>query len=193
MTARNALLYRVHAVVPSKAASGNENWIHTDCDYMDARTLVLGYMRRGGKVWVHPEKRQVKRDIWRGLVSGQGKRVATAILLACLCLPLWATESPDKVFRGASIAFGAAVFADAWTSERAFDAGHGEANPTLPEHPTDSRFFAQVIVFDGAVYLYARHLHAKHPGWARAVLIVGAAIHSTAAGHNDRIWDRQER
>ena len=146
-----------------------------------------------GEPWedaLEDRRRQAERGR-KGLVSGQGKRAAATLLLLCLCLPLWARES-DSAFKWASIAFGAAVFADAWTSERAFDAGYGEKNPALPEHPTDSRFFAQVVIVDGAVYLYAHHLRHKHPALARWVIITGFLLHGAAAARNDRIWDRYD-
>ena len=96
--------------------------------YSLCRPCAMAVWRRVGRGEPFSEaladrQRQMERGR-RGLVSGQGKRVATALLLACLCLPLWAAERRDKVFTGALLAFGAAVFADAWTSERAFDAGH---------------------------------------------------------------------
>ena len=73
MTARNTTLYRVSTMVPSKIATGDdESWIHTDCTYMDARTLVLEYMRRGGMVVIHPEKQQKRRDLWATLAVRRG-------------------------------------------------------------------------------------------------------------------------
>lgn len=99
----------------------------------------------------------------------------------------------ERGFKLASVAFGAGVFADAWTSERAFDSGFGEKNPALPERPTDSRFVAQVIVVDGAVYLFARHLRHSHPVAARWVLIAGAVLHAKAAIRNDLIYDDWRR
>jgi hypothetical protein len=123
--------------------------------------------------------------------KGEGKvrRIGVGLLIALLGFPAMAADT-DAAFKWAAAGYGVGVFADAWTSERAFDAGYGEMNATLPRYPTDSRFFAQVIVVDGAVFLYARHLHKTgRPGWARAVLIAGAVIHLAAAAHNDRIWD----
>ena len=166
--------------------------------YSLCRACSVAVWRRVGKgedyeSALADRRRQIERAT-KGYSSGKGKRAATtAALLLCLSLPLWATEQPDRVFRGASLAFGAAVFADAWTTERFLDAGHSEMNPTLPAHPTDSRLFAQIVVFDSAVYLYARHLHKTRPRLAKAVLIVGALIHGSAAAHNDHIWDSGAR
>lgn len=113
---------------------------------------------------------------------------ATLTLLALLSAQATQAAEPDRAFRWASVAYGLGTFADAWTSERGFDAGFIESNPALPRGPTDSRFLAQVALFDGAVYLAARKMHNRRA--ARWILIGGALVHLTAAWHNDRLYDQ---
>ena len=147
-----------------------------------------------GEVWdeaLADRIRQMERGR-RGLVSGQGKRVATMLLL-CL-LPGWllAAESKPAKLRALTVGYAAATLADAYTSMRGFDRGFTEANPAFPERPTDSRFIAQVVIVDSAFVLAAWKLRHTHPRLARWTLITGMLIHGAAARHNYRLIQRTE-
>ncbi len=105
-------------------------------------------------------------------------------MIFLVAVPVQASESPTRRWKITEVAFGAAACADAWTSLRAFHNGSSETDPALPKYPTDGRLLAQGVLFDGGLWLLARHVRPMHPRLAEWLIGTAAVIHGGMAIRN---------